>query len=460
MKGTRRLTSCAVLVAALASLLSSRSSVSFGLTAIDDDATRLLQEYVRIDTSNPPGNTTKAANFLAALFTREGIAVTRYESAPGKAILYARLKATVTPPAGKAVVLLQHMDVVPADRAQWKLDPFAGALQGSAIWGRGALDMKGAALAQALAFIRLRREAVPLARDVILLADPDEEVGGANGARWMIQHHYTEIDPEYVLDEGGFASDDLFAAGKRVYTIAVAEKKLIWLTVRADGTSGHGSQPSEANPNDRLTRGLARLLSGEASADGAGANLPASTRGLLETMKARVGTFAANKFTNAMQRSTVAITWMRSGVGEPPKQNVIPSVAEAGLDCRVLPGVTRDQWLGEIRRRLGDNELTVRVVTEGDDAIVSRTDTAMYRALERAIVRRHPGAIVTPSLIPFTTDANSFRPRGVTGYGVFPFPLSADLISQMHGDAERVPAGAVEEAAGVLFEALKDAVRP
>jgi acetylornithine deacetylase/succinyl-diaminopimelate desuccinylase-like protein len=424
------------------------------------DATSLLQQYIRIDSSNPPGDTTRAADFLESLLKRDGIAVTRYESAPGKAIVLARLTATRTPAAGKPIVLLQHMDVVPADRAQWKVDPFAGILRDNAIWGRGAVDMKGPAIAQALAFIRLKREAVPLARDVILLAEPDEEIGGAGGARWMIQHHYAEIDPGDILDEGGFASDDLFAPGKQVYTVAVAEKKLIWLTVRAEGTAGHGSQPSDANPNDRLTRGLARLLASESADAAPAAELPPATRALLATMKTRVGTFAANKFTNAMQRSTVAITWMRSGVGEPPKQNVIPSVAEAGLDCRVLPGITRDQWLADIRRRLGDDSLAVRVVSEGDDAVVSRTETPVFRALERAILQRHPGAIVTPALIPFTTDANSFRPRGVNGYGIVPVPLPADLISQMHGDAERIPIGAVEEAAGVLFEALKDALRP
>src|SRR3954469_11154410 len=151
-----------------------------------DEVTRLLTEYVAIDTSNPPGDTRKAADFLAGILERDGIPVTRYESAPGKAIVYARLKATVSPAAGKALLLLHHMDVVPADRAQWKTDPFTPTIQGNELWGRGAMDMKGQGVAQLLAFMRLKRERVPLARDVILLAEPDEEVGGAMGARWMI----------------------------------------------------------------------------------------------------------------------------------------------------------------------------------------------------------------------------------------------------------------------------------
>src|SRR2546427_5583118 len=247
-----------------------------------DEITRLLQEYVRIDTSNPPGDTRKAADFLAGIFRRDGIRVERYESAPGKAILYARLKTTRSPPAGKPIVLLHHMDVVPADRSQWSTDPFTPVITdaergvgvpaepnrragapgvNNVLWGRGAMDMKGQAIAQLLAFLRLKRQNVPLNRDVILLAHPDEEVGGAMGARWMIANHYAELDPEYVIDEGGFGSRELFAAGKLVYGIAVAEKKIVWLKVRAEGVAGHGSQPNDQNPNDRLVRAVARLLS-------------------------------------------------------------------------------------------------------------------------------------------------------------------------------------------------------
>jgi acetylornithine deacetylase/succinyl-diaminopimelate desuccinylase-like protein len=434
------------------------SLVSSVFAQSNDEAARLLQEYVRIDTSNPPGDTRKAADFLAAIFEREGIPVTRYESAPGKAILFARLTATMSPPAGKAIILLHHMDVVPADRSQWKVDPFGATIEGNELWGRGAFDMKGQGIAHVLAFLRLKRERVPLARDVILLAEPDEEVGGALGARWMIANHYPELDPEYVIDEGGFGSRDLFAAGKLVYGISVAEKKIVWLKVRAEGVAGHGSQPSDQNPNDRLVRALGRLLnepalqaSGERPANGLAAQPT-----VLDIMKARVGTFAVNKFTNAIQHSTIALTWIRSGVGDPPKINVIPSVAEAGLDCRVLPGTTRDQWIEEIKRRLGDPALKIELVNESDDPVVTPHDTPLYRSLEAALKRRHPDAVVTPMLIPYGTDSNAFRPKGVRSYGIFPAILSADTVSSMHGDAERAPLDGIREAAQVFFEALRE----
>ena len=398
----------------------------------------------------------KPLDFLAGILEKEGIPVTRYESAPGKAILYGRLKATVSPPAGKAILMLHHMDVVPADRAQWKTDPFTPTIQGDDLWGRGAMDMKGQGIAQLVAFLMLKRQKVPLTRDVILLAEPDEEVGGALGARWMIANHYAELDPEYVLDEGGFGSADLFAPNKTVYGISVAEKKIVWLKLRAEGVAGHGSQPTDTNPNDRLVKALARLLAPEGTR---APQAPASRPGeptVIDMMQAKVGAFAQNKFTNAIQHSTISLTWFRSGVGDPPKINVIPSVAEAGLDCRVLPGTTRDQWIAEIGRRLGDPAIKIELINESDDPVVTTSDAPLYRNIEAAIKRRHPEAIVTPILIPYGTDSNAFRPRGVKSYGIFPALLPADVVASMHGDGEHVSLTSVREGAQVLFEALRE----
>ncbi len=442
-------------------------------TGSRDEITRLLTEYVGIDTSNPPGDTRKAADFLAGIFEREGIPVTRYESAPGKAIVYARLKATVSPAAGKPILLLHHMDVVPADRSRWTTDPFVPTIQGDELWARGAMDMKGQGIAQVLAFLRLKRERVPLNRDVILLAEPDEEVGGALGAPWMIANHYAELDPEFVIDEGGFGSRDLFAPGKLVYGVSIAGRRMVWLRLRVEGIAGHGSQPTDQNPNDRLVRALARLLAPAGGAKSVAlqqtdvarqtdAGRPLQGRrdpSVIDMMQAKIGTFAQNKFTNAIQRSTISLTWFRSGVGDPPKINVIPSVAEAGLDCRVLPGTTKDQWIAEIRRKLGDPSITIELINESDDPIVTTPDSPLFRNIEAAVKRRHPDAVVSPILIPYGTDANAFRPKGVKSYGVFPAILSADTVASMHGDAERVPLDGVAEAAQVFFEALRDTLR-
>jgi acetylornithine deacetylase/succinyl-diaminopimelate desuccinylase-like protein len=177
---------------------------------------------------------------------------------------------------------------------------------------------------------------------------------------------------------------------------------------------------------------------------------------VLDVMQAKVGTFAQNKFTNAIQRSTIALTWFRSGVGDPPKINVIPSVAEAGLDCRVLPGPTKDQWIADVKRRLGDPAIAVELINESDDPVVTSADAPLFRHLEAAIKRRHSDAIVTPMLSPYGTDSNAFRPKGVKSFGLFPAILSGDTVASMHGDAERVPLDGVREAAEILFEALRD----
>ena len=409
---------------------------------VDAEALNTLQSYIRINTSVPPGDVTRAADLLVGILEREGITVKRFESGPGRSIVMARLKGTGP---AKPLMLLHHMDVVPADASRWSRDPFGGDIADGRIWGRGALDMKGPGVAQLYAFIILKRQNVALDRDIILMAVPDEEVGGGLGAAWMRENHYAEFEPEYILDEGGFGSRDLFAPGKLVFGISVAEKKLIWLKLTAEGVAGHGSQPHDKNPNDRLVRALARLLSEP---------MPTSSFSVLDTLKSRVGALADNKFNNAIQHSTISITTLKAGVGDPPKANVIPSIAEASLDCRVLPGTSKEQWLKEIARRLGDPAIKIDVIYESDDPVVTTTDSAFYRALESAVKRQYPEAIVTPTIVPYATDSNGFRPRGVKSYGFTPAILPADVIASMHGDAEYVPVEAIGPAIRILYEAL------
>jgi acetylornithine deacetylase/succinyl-diaminopimelate desuccinylase-like protein len=413
-------------------------------SALQSEAVRTIQSYIRINTSNPPGDVTKAADFVAGILEREGIPVRRYESGPGRSIVVARLKGTGP---AKPLLLLHHMDVVPTDPSRWQHDPFAAEIADGRIWGRGAIDMKGLGVVQLMSFILLKRQHVPLARDVILMAVPDEEVGGTLGAKWMLQNHYAEIEPEYTLDEGGFGSRDLFAPGKLVFGISVAEKKILWLKLRAEGVAGHGSQPHDQNANDRLVRALARLQSEP---------LPSASFTVVDTMKSRVGQLSVNKFNNAIQQSTISLTSLRSGVGDPPKVNVIPSVAEATIDCRVLPGTSKAQWMAELRRRLGDPQISIDIVYEGEDPIVTPQDSAFYRALESAVKRRHPDAIVTPMVVPYGTDTNSFRPRGVMSYGFTPVIVPAAAVMSMHGDAEFLPIDAVGPAIQILFEALRE----
>ena len=411
---------------------------------IDSEALKTLQAYVRINTANPPGDVTKAADFLSSLLHREGIDVRRYESGPGRSILLARLEGDGS--GGKAILMESHMDVVPADASRWSRDPFGAEIADGKVWGRGTIDMKGIGVTQLYAFLLLHRQHVALTRDVLLMFVPDEEVGGEMGAAWMRKHHFAELDPEYVLDEGGFGSRDLFAPGKLVFGISVAEKKIVWLRLRAEGVAGHGSQPHDRNPNDHLTRALARLLAEPISA---------GHFSVIDTMKERIGTLAANKFNNAIQHTTMSLTSLRSGVGEPPKANVIPSVAEATLDCRILPGTSAAEWIKTVERGLNDPSIKIEVIYESDDPVVTPQDTTFYRALESAVTRRYPDAILTPMVVAYGTDGNGYRPQGVKSYGFFPAIVPAASILSMHGDAEFIPAGALGPAIQILFDALK-----
>ena len=261
---------------------------------------------------------------------------------------------------------------------------------------------------------------------------------------------YAELDPEYVIDEGGFGSRDMFTPGKLVFGISVAEKKIMWLRLRAEGVAGHGSQPHPNNPNDHLMRALNRLMAEP---------MPSGRFSVIETMKERVGTLTDNKFNNAIQQSTISITSLRSGVGEPPRSNVIPSIAEATLDCRVMPGTTAAQWLAELERRFADPTIKIEVIYEGDDPVVTPQDTPLYRALESTVKRRYPDAIVTPMVVPYGTDANGYRPKGVKSYGFFPAILPAASIMSMHGDAEFIPTDSLLPAIQILFDAVRETVQ-
>ena len=415
-------------------------------SAVNTEALATLRQYVAINTSNPPGDVTKAADFLTDVLKKEGIETKRYDSGPGRSIVLARLKGDGT--GGKAILLENHMDVVPAYPSRWKTDPFTPTVEDGKLYGRGSIDMKGIGVSMLYAFIMLHRQHVPLSRDVLLMFVPDEEVGGDMGAAWMRKNHYADLDPEFVIDEGGFGSRDMFTPGKLVFGISVAEKKIMWLRVRAEGVAGHGSQPHPQNPNDHLVRALARLFAQP---------IPGAEFSVVRTMKERIGgELASNKFNNAIQQSTISLTSLRSGVGDPPKVNVIPSVAEATLDCRVLPGTSAADWLELLQRRFDDPTVKIEVINEGEDPVVTPQDTPMYRAFEHVLKQKYPDAIVTPMVVPYGTDANGYRPNGVKSYGFFPAIVPAASILSMHGDAEFIPLDAIGPAIQIYFDAIRE----
>src|SRR2546421_3875377 len=213
--------------------------------ALGREAAALLSQYVAINTTNPPGNELQTAQWLKAVLAREGIDAQVFEPRPGKANLYVRLRGDGS---ARPLILLNHMDVVLASPEYWKVDPFSGAVQDGYVWGRGALDMKGEAIAQLMAMLTLKRAGVPLRRDVIFLAPADEEIGGGVGAGWFVEHHPGVVqDAEVLLTEGGAIRTD--ANGRIEYCgVGTTEKSPFWLNLPAHGTPRPRAPPTPAHP--------------------------------------------------------------------------------------------------------------------------------------------------------------------------------------------------------------------
>lgn len=439
----------AVVCAMAATVGVSRADVDW--EGVQKETTELLSRYIRIRSVNPPADTRETAALLRGVLEAEGIAVETFEPAPGRVSLVARLEADA-PATGaepRPLMLLHHMDVVPVDPARWQEDPFSGSVHDGFLHGRGTFDMKGVGAVHVMTLIALKRQKVPLTRDVILTATSDEETGGEWGARWLIENRWDRLNPEFILDEGGFGARDVLAAdGRPVFGISVAEKKLLWLRLIATGTAGHGSQPMADNPNVLLARALV-AIAGRSSAESGGA--------IIREMSTRIGALADNKFTRAIRRDTVSVTTLRSGVGDPPKVNVIPSSAEATLDCRLLPDTDPDRFLGELKALLPDRDrIEIRVEYRMDATPVTPHQTPLFAALEKAIVKEHPGSTVTPMQIPYGTDSNTFRAKGAMAYGLIPMMLDASVVASMHSNAERIPVAELSRGVRILYNAITD----
>jgi acetylornithine deacetylase/succinyl-diaminopimelate desuccinylase-like protein len=345
----------------------------------------------------------------------------------------------------RPLLLLNHMDVVPVDSTRWKQDPFGAQIENGILWGRGSLDMKSTAVQQLTALILMKQLAIVPPRDIVFLSDCDEESDGSLGAGWMITHHWDELNPEYVLDEGGIGSRDLYAPGKTVFGISVGDKQVLWIKLRATGTSGHASQPIPDNANDILLQAIAKAKEFP----------PSDKRNPVVTqMHAQIGEFAQNKFMNAVQRNTISLTTLRSGVGDPPKVNVIPSVAEATLDCRLLPGQNAEEFVSDIKARVNDPRVTFELLSHPDDPGPSRTDTPLFHAIETAIHKQHPDAVVVPIIVPYGTDNQKFRKRGAIGYGIMPMVVDAATLATMHSDSEHIPLDEFRKGLHVYFDIL------
>lgn len=413
--------------------------------ALDKYALDLLQKYIQIESVNPPANTLAAASFLKAALEQHGISARLLPSGPeGQTNLLVRVAGR--DPSKKPLLLMNHLDVVPVDRKAWKLDPFAALIRDGQIWGRGSLDMKGIGIQHLTALVALRHAGIVPSRDLVMLSTADEESTGAYGIRWMIENHWREIDAQYVLDEGGFGSRDILAPNKLVFGIAVGEKQTMWLRLRAHGTAAHGSQPIPDNANLILLEALGKAM----------ALPPAKPHPIVAEMIRNIGApLAPNKYTAAIQGNTASLTILAAGVGSPPKANVIPSTSEATLDCRLLPGVNSAEFLSEMKARINDPRVTIEALSSPEDPGVSNSRMPLFEAIRKAVLNQHPGAVVTPMLVPHGTDSVYLRRKGVIAYGVTPMVLDLATLGSMHGDAERIPVAEFFKGIRIFYDVLR-----
>ena len=427
-------------------LLSAIASLTLPTHAqpIEDEALTWLQEYIQIDTINPPGNETRAVTFIANILQSEGIPYQVAESAPGRGNIWARLEGGDEP----ALILLQHTDVVPADPQYWATDPLSGEITDGYLYGRGTLDMKSTGISQLATFVSLKRAGAPFNRDVILVASADEEAGGLYGAGWLVEHHPEIFEGAGLLiNEGGSGEQ---SAKEVVFNVEVTQKVPVWLRLTAVDTPGHGSMPLATSSVTRIVDALNILrenpfpprivpavdamfqslsLSASAEWEEAYSNMANAIQepGFLEKLQAH------SPYLHALTRDTCSITRFEAS----NKINVVPPESWAEVDCRILPDRPSEIFVNEMREMIADTGVTIDVIMAFTPA-VSSTNSLLYRAIEEVTAERHPGSRVMPAVGSGFTDSHFTRDLGIASYGFDPIIVPEIEFIRIHGNDERV----------------------
>jgi len=444
------------------------------LHEIKKEVTSLLSDLIRIDTTNPPGNETPAARFLAETLAKEGLKCEVIESSPRRGNVITRINGTSKKP---SLMLLSHLDVVPAVEKEWSVHPFSGLVKNGFVWGRGALDMKSFVAIEVLVMKLLVRNRVKPKGDIIFAATADEERGGNAGVGWLIEKHPEKIKADYVINEG--AGESFPINGKHVFTIQTAEKGVNWLRIRAKGSPGHGSIPGVADnavlrmaevarklgtyrPEIMLVSIVKQFLKGLAESKTAPWNLlnrilenPSTADKVLDEMAKKEKTIA--EIFRAMLRTTIAPTIIHGGI----KENIIPSECEGIFDCRILPGQTTDELLKEIKAVIADVDLTklsFEFIQSGE-ASESRSDTPLYKTIEKTLKEFEPDCSVVPYMVTGGTDSKFLRDVGSICYGFHPLktdmPLN-EFWKLVHGIDERISVQNLVFGVSVLYRVVEE----
>ncbi|HET8595702.1 MAG TPA: M20/M25/M40 family metallo-hydrolase [Intrasporangium sp.] len=431
----------------------------------EEEVVRICSDLIRIDSSNygdgsGPGERA-AAEYVLGELAEVGLEAELFESEPGRSTVVLRLEGA--DPGRPGLAVHGHLDVVPANAADWQFDPFAAEQRDGCIWGRGAVDMKDMD-AMMLATIRhFARTGTKPARDTTVVFFADEEAGGVLGSHWLVDNHPEVFDgvTEAISEVGGFSVTLPTPSGpRRAYLLQTAEKGLAWLRLRAHGRAGHGSVPNDANAVVRLAEALARIAAHEWPRE-----YVASVRGLLDGVSELTGVSygadepsallatlgGARGFVQGTLRNTVNATMLEAGY----KHNVIPQTATAAIDCRFLPG-HQDELLDMVRELAGE---FVEVETVHlDVALEAPWDGDLVESMKQALLRADPGAAVLPYCLSGGTDNKALSQLGITGYGFAPLRLPGDLdfVGMFHGIDERVPVDGLQLGTRVLADFLQN----
>lgn len=428
-----------------------------------------MSALVKVDTTNPPGNETACCEVLAEILARDGIDSEILEPEQGRGSLIARLQSDEKDKK-PAVLLLSHLDVVGADPAEWDFGPFSGDIKDGFVHGRGTLDCKGATVVETMALLELKRSGKKLNRDIILGATADEEAGGHVGVEWLLKEHRDKFFAPLGINEGGGFIYPL--RGRNIYSCQCAEKGIMWMKLTSKGEPGHASMPTDDNAMNNLIRALERLTKHRSQA-----RLSETMKALIETISANLGPFGKpvgrvmttpraidficnivrdptqKRLLWAMFHNTFSITMINGG----SKTNVIPSVVEATVDCRFIPGIAREEAMEEVRDIVGPFGVTVEPI-ESSPGAETGVDSELYEAIEASVADIDPKGRMIPFLVPGATDGRFLVEQGAKIYGFIPIKPQGDLketMNSVHGRNEKISIDNLEFGSKLILDILE-----
>ncbi|MEP6572328.1 MAG: M20/M25/M40 family metallo-hydrolase [Gemmatimonadota bacterium] len=421
----------------------------FDFDSLQREAVTLLTQYIQINTTNPPGNELATARWLKAVLAKEGIEgqiLDTAELGPGRANFYARLTGTGRK---KGLALVHHMDVVPVTRANWSVDPFAGLVRDGYVWGRGTIDMKGHGIIQLMAFIAIKRAGIPLDRDIVYIANADEETDGLGAITFVKRHPDLLQNVEYLLTEG---ADTRVENGKvKWWGIDVGEKRPYWQKMTVEGKTSHGSVPTGDNPVPRLARAIERIAAWQtpirvtpAVARFFKAQAPfetgehriwlADAQSAIRSARARAW-LTSDPERNALLRNTISPTVLLGS----NKTNTIPQTASAEIDIRLLPDEDTLAFRRRIEAVIGDPRVKLTTLAEVPPRYDAPLGTELFHAIERVEARMLPGVPVATPISAGASDRPTYAQAGIICYGLDPYLIElTDNERGVHGNDERI----------------------